>query len=278
VGLDKAAVLAYRERLQDQGYSASTINQRLSAVRKLAATAGEMSLISLGSAAMILRVRGQPSVGTRPRRSLSSAETETLINAPNVASIKGMRDRAVMGVLVGCGLRRRELVTLEIADIRERDGRCVLFIRNNGAARGRIVPVPVWAQAALFDWLRTANITSGRVFRSLNRHGNLSRDSLSEQAVINLVRSYTKCIGVDVSPSDLRRTCAKLCRDAGADLTQIQALLGHSTVQATERLVGIGQSQATAPNDSLQIRLDSPPVRPPESERGYKRLARRAAR
>jgi site-specific recombinase XerD len=275
---DYSNVVTYREALQSHGYSASTINQRLSAIRKLAAAAGELSLIPLESAAGVLRIKGEPNSGRKARTFLGSAKSEELINAPDPRSLKGLRDRAILAVLVGCGLRRRELVNLEVSDIIERDGRCTLSIGEHGVVSARCVPVPGWVGTALQQWLGPAHIETGRVFRSLNRHGRLSGDSLSQQAVVDLVRTYAGYVGVAISPNDLRRTCARLCREGGADLSEIQAMLGHANIQATERLVGVGDRSGAAPNDSLQIRLDSPPVRPAKSERGYRDMARRAAR
>jgi len=73
------------------------------------------------------------------------------------------------------------------------------------------------------------------LLRSLNRHGQITGSSLSPQAVLAVVRFYGKQLGLKLQPHDLRRTCAKLCRSSGGELEQIQLLLGHASIQTTER-------------------------------------------
>jgi integrase len=69
-----------------------------------------------------------------------------------------------------------------------------------------------------------------------------------------MLRRYAEAIGIGrLAPHDLRRTCAKLCRAAGGELEQIQLLLGHASVQTTERYLGTKQNLVRAPNDAIQL-------------------------
>jgi site-specific recombinase XerD len=94
------------------------------------------------------------------------------------------------------------------------------------------------------------------VFRALNRAGQVKGLGLSEKVVWQLLQGYAKTAGVPgIAPHDLRRTCAKLCRAAGGELEQIQLLLGHASMQTTERYLGTKQDLVHAPNDAIKLRV-----------------------
>jgi integrase len=81
---------------------------------------------------------------------------------------------------------------------------------------------------------------------------------LGEKVVWQMLRQYAAQVGIpSVAPHDLRRTCAKLCRAAGGELEQIQLLLGHASVQTTERYLGTKQDLVHAPNDAIRLRITS---------------------
>jgi integrase len=102
----------------------------------------------------------------------------------------------------------------------------------------------------------TAGIAEGPVFRSVNRGGAVRDTALSEKVVWQLIRPYAEAAGVaGIAPHDCRRTCAKLCRAAGGELEQIQMLLGHASVQTTERYLGTKQDLVHAPNDGIKLRV-----------------------
>jgi len=118
-GFSKATVQAHRTYLEAKGYSASTINQRLSAIRKLAFEAADNGLMPPELASSIGRVRGAKLKGVRTWNWLSNSQAETLVNAPDVSTLKGKRDRAILAVLIGCGLRRSEVVALRVTNDHE---------------------------------------------------------------------------------------------------------------------------------------------------------------
>jgi integrase len=116
--------------------------------------------------------------------------------------------------------------------------------------------MPTWVKVAIDAWTRPAGITHGQVFRALSRGGQLSGAALSEKVVWQLLQGYAAAAGVaGIAPHDLRRTCAKLCRAAGGELEQIQLLLGHASVQTTERYLGTKQDLVHAPNDGIKLRV-----------------------
>jgi len=80
--------------------------------------------------------------------------------------------------------------------------------------------------------------------------------SMSEKIVWQMLKKYSEAAGVvGIAPHDLRRTCAKLCRAAGGELEQIQLLLGHASVQTTERYLGTKQDLVHAPNDAIKLKV-----------------------
>ena len=255
--LTRETVQAHRAALEAKGYSASTINQRLAAIRKFAVEAADNNLLSLDHAAAIARVKGIPKSGASAGSWLTEKQAGQLINAPTPETLKGKRDRALLGLLLGCGLRRRELSTLNVEDIQQRDGRWVIIDLEGKHGRIRSVPVPPWVKVAIDDWLSVSGFTAGRLFCAISRHGKIVGRTISEQAVLDNVRQYGKQIGLEnIRPHDLRRTCAKLCRSRGGQLEQIQLLLGHSSIQITEQYLGTKQALHDAPNDRFVLRWE----------------------
>ena len=118
--------------------------------------------------------------------------------------------------------------------------------------RLRSIAGPGLGQAGGRPLVAAAGITEGRILRSLNRHGQITGDSLSPQAVLAAV-GFTAGSSGSFRRHDLRRTCAKLCRSGGGELEQIQLLLGHASIQTTERYLGTRQNLADAPNDRITL-------------------------
>src|SRR6202048_4624979 len=114
----------------------------------------------------------------------------------------------------------------------------------------RTVPVPDWVRTELDDWLAAAAIDRGKLFRRVNKVGRAWEDGMTVKAVWHSVKESARHIGVArLAPHDLRRTCARLCHASGGELEQIQFLLGHVSVQTTERYLGCKQRIGGAVND-----------------------------
>jgi site-specific recombinase XerD len=104
------------------------------------------------------------------------------------------------------------------------------------------------------EWLAAAAITAGRLFRCVCRAGKYWGDGVTERLVWHVVKQYARKLGLaQVAPHDLRRSCAKLCHASGGELDQIQFLLGHVSVQTTERYLGCKQRIRGAVNDCIGI-------------------------
>jgi len=249
-GFSRATVQAHRASLESSGYSPSTINQRLSAIRKLASEAAANGLLDYAQAAAIKDVPNVKQHGVRTGNWLTKADAQKLLNAPDATTVRGMRDRAILGLLVGCGLRRSECANLKVGDIQQREGRWCIPDLIGKHGRIRTVPVPAGVKERVDQWMAAAGVESGFIFRAIDKHGHMA-ESLSDDAIMEVVVNYN----ADVRPHDLRRTCAKLCRKAGGEIEQIQFLLGHSSIQTTERYLGTQQDLESAPNDKLGLKF-----------------------
>lgn len=252
--LDKATVQAYTAHLHEAGRSASSINQRLVAIRKLAHEAADNGLIDHATAGAIARAKGIRTEGKRLGNWLSRDDAQRLLDAPDLATVKGRRDRALLAVMLGCGLRREEAVSLTTAHIQQRDGRWLIVDLVGKRQKTRSVPMPSWAKVAIDEWLVTGAIADGAIFRSVNRGGRVGA-AMTAQAAYNVVSQYAATVGLTVHPHDLRRTFAKLAHKGSAPLEQIQLSLGHSSVQTTERYLGVTQDLTSAPCDVLGLRV-----------------------
>ena len=255
-GFTKATVSAWRVALEARGLGSVSINVRITAVRKLAAEAADNGLLAPELAAGIARVKSAKSMGVRTGNWLSLKQAQALLNAPDITMTKGLRDRAIIAVLLGCGLRRSEVAALTFTHVQQRDGRWCIVDLLGKHGRIRTIPVPTWVKVAINAWAAAAGVTDGAVFRPVNRGDQVQGTALSEKVVWQLLHGYAAAAGVPgIAPHDLRRSCAKMCRAAGGELEQIQLLLGHASVQTTERYLGTKQDLVHAPNDGIKLRV-----------------------
>lgn len=254
--INKALVQRYAAELHGNGIAASTVNQKLSAIRKLALEAADNGALDNGIANGIKAVRGIRQEGTRAGNWLTKQDAQKMLNAADTGTPKGLRDRAILALLIGCGLRRAEAVKLTFDHIQQRDGRWVLVDLIGKRNKVRSVPMPPWAKVAIDAYTSAAGLSTGLVFRPVNRGGHITRESVTEQAIYNMVAEYAERLGLGkIAPHDLRRTFAKLAHKGGSALDQIQLSLGHSSIQTTERYLGVEQDLTDAPCDHLGLRI-----------------------
>src|ERR1044072_4621038 len=254
LSFNKVVVTRFRIALENRGLAAGTINGRLAAVRRLAYEAADAGLLSPELAAGIRRVKGVKKLGVRLGNWLTADEARRLWQAPDAKTLKGKRDRAILAVLLGCGLRRRELADLDFTHLQQREEHWAIVDLVGKGGHIRTVPVPEWVKATIDLWTAGASITAGRLFRCVCRAGKLWGDGVTERVVWHVVKQYARALGLPhVAPHDLRRSCAKLCHGSGGELEQIQFLLGHVSVQTTERYLGCKQRIRGAVNDRIGI-------------------------
>lgn len=252
--ISRTLILAFRAVMLEKNLSASTINVKLSAVRKLITEAKRTGVVSAEEAAKMTDVPNVRQQGTRLGNWLTKDQAKDLLQVPDRSTMKGKRDYAILALLVGCALRRNELARLDVDTIQMREGRWVLADLCGKGQRIRTVAVPMWVKQGINGWMKAAGVEGGRLLRRVTKAGKPKGDGLSDWAIWSVVEQAAKEIGMErFGAHDLRRTCAKLCRKAGGDLEQIKFLLGHSSIQPTERYLGSEQEIATAVNDNLGL-------------------------
>jgi site-specific recombinase XerD len=247
-------VTRYRIHLESRLLAPGTINGRLAAVRRLAYEAADAGLLSPELAASIRRVKGAKMLGSRIGNWLTANEARTLWQLPNPTFLKGKRDRALLATLLGCGLRRRELAELDFGHLQRRDEHWAIVDLIGKGGHIRTIPVPDWVKQVIDEWSGASGISSGRIFRCVCKASKAWGDGLTEKAVWHVVKQHAAKLGIaKLAPHDLRRSCARLCHLAGGELEQIQFLLGHVSVQTTEKYLGCKQRFQGAVNDHIGI-------------------------
>jgi hypothetical protein len=156
----------------------------------------------------------------------------------------------MLAMLIGCGLRRGELLALTLESVQQREEHWVIADLVGKAGHVRTVPIPSWVKSAIDAWTSAADITEGRVFRAINKAGRIWGNGMSAKVLWDVVRVAAARAGIEkLAPLDLRRTCARLCHLAGSE----QFLLGHVSVQTTGRDLGCKQKLRCAVDDRLGI-------------------------
>jgi len=226
-------------------------------VRRLAYEASDNGLLSPDPAASIRRVKGARKLGVRLGNWLTCVQGRRLLDAPNTRNTKVKRDHAILALLLGCGLRRAELIALKLSHLQQRDDHWAIIDLYGNGGHVRTVPVPNWVKATVDAWLAAGGIENGFIFRCVIHAGTAWGSRISEKVVWWVVRQYAKIALIEkLSPHDLRRTCALLCHSPGGELEQIQFLLGHRSVETTERYLGSRQRILHAVKDKLGIEPD----------------------
>lgn len=254
--LSRSVVETWRAELVKRKLAVSSVNQRLSALRLFFRIASEHGVITADEAAQLIAVRNLKQRDQKPGHWLKVAQAGQLLSIPDPQTTLGQRDRALLALLVACGLRRDELVHLRVSHLQLREKRWVLLDLRGKGRRIRTVPVPSWVKKLLDSWMRKGGIKDGFLFRKVLKNGRVVEEPelLSDDIVYTIVKRAGAAIGKpELTPHDLRRTCAKLCRAAGGELEQIQLLLGHASVSTTERYLDTKQELAKAVNDRLRL-------------------------
>jgi integrase len=257
LAFNRTVVLRYRIHLEQREYAPATINLRLAAVRRVAYEAADAGLLSPELAAGIRRVKGVRRIGVRLGNWLTPEQSRRLLECATPLTPRELRDHAMLAMLIGCGLRRGELLALRVESIQQREDHWVVADLIGKGGHVRTVPIPTWVKTAVDAWTASVAITSGPVFRAINKSGRVWGDGMSPKVLWDVVRAAAARARVDkLAPHDLRRTCARLCHLAGGELDQIQFLLGHVSIQTTERYLGCKQKLRDAVNDRLGIEPD----------------------
>jgi site-specific recombinase XerD len=254
LAFNKTVVTRYRIALEQRRYAPSTINLRLAAVRRLAYEASDCGLLSPDLAAGIRRVKGAKRLGVRVRNWLTADQGKKLLAVHSGKHLRDLRNHAVLAMLLGCGLRRAELAAVKVEDFELREDHWILADLIGKGRHMRTIPVPIWVKSAVDEWIDAAKLKNGTLFRAIGKTGKVHGCGFTAKVIWSIVREAAITCGIGViAPHDLRRTCARLCHQAGGELEQIQFLLGHVSIQTTERYLGCKQRLQNAVNDQIGL-------------------------
>ncbi|HST04801.1 MAG TPA: tyrosine-type recombinase/integrase [Chloroflexia bacterium] len=236
-------------------YAPATANKMLAALRGVLQEAwrlGKMSAEEYRRAADLPAVRGS----TLPRgRAVSRPELTALFEACSKdKSPAGRRDAAILAVLYNCGLRRSELVALDVADYDPEES--AVTIRSGKGRKARISYATDVSQRAIQSWLQLRTSSPGPMFTPINKAGKITLRRMSDQAVRKMLLKRAAQSGVaHFSPHDLRRTMISDLLDAGADISTVQRLAGHANVTTTARYDRRGETAKRRAANLLNVPL-----------------------
>lgn len=225
--LDLGFVSEWLTTLTEAGLSARSLARHLSAARGWVKFLAREGILSRDPTALATR----PKIGRKLPRTLSERDVLALILAPNVQTLRGLRDRAMMGLAYACGLRVSELVRLELGDVDLNRGIVAAF--GKGQKR-RLVPVGEqaleWLRSYLEARAQSPGSNTALLFPS-PRGGALTR-----QGFWKIIGTYGRSIGLRgrIYPHQMRHSFATHLLVGGADLRTVQTLLGHADISTTE--------------------------------------------
>lgn len=172
-------------------------------------------------------------------------QVSALVQSPGISTLRGLRDTALMTLMVCTGIRAAEAAALQVDDLRQHlGGELSLRVREGKGGKQRLIPYgPLdWCLMYVDAWLREAGIKTGQVFRGIRRGGKTVRPTgIGAWTVNDIMNAYP--ITIDgalqlVKPHDLRRTYARNAYDFGMDLERIRQNLGHTSLQTTQTYIG----------------------------------------
>jgi len=229
--ITSADISRYLNELYDLGIAPATVNRRLSAYRGFFTFLCREGILQADPARVV--------IGPRARRKLPSVLTipqvEALLAQPDLNTPAGVRDRAMIELMYGCGLRVSELITLTLDALRM-DGE-ILFVRGKGD-KTRLVPVGGYARDAVMKYLsevrpslvKDRRQTKDAIFLSLKLGKPLTR-----MGFWRILKAHVAAAGIkeEVTPHTLRHSFATHLLEGGAGLREVQELLGHASIETT---------------------------------------------
>lgn len=230
----RQTVLDYKKQLQEQGKKAATVNAYLSAVRGLYSTL-EAEGIKPNIAAS---VKGIKRAQNSPKESLTLEQAKRLLVAPKGASLRELRDFAIVCLLTRRGLRTVEAVRANIGDIRQVGGQAVLYLRGKGydGDYNGFVVLGEACLAPLYAYLkaRGETDTTAPLFASIGNRNQGGR--MTTRTISRIAKAALEAEGINsptITAHSLRHTAVTLSLIGGASLQEVQAMARHSSINTT---------------------------------------------
>lgn len=246
-------VMALIDMLRDSGLAVATVNTYLSALRGVAAEAWMLKLMGVEDYQHIRAVRSVRGSMLPRGRALVQEEITALFAACDADhTSKGLRDAALIGVILGCGLRRSEAVSLSYEDLIFHEKALKVLGKGN---KMRVSYVPAGAWQRLMVWIeQIRGEHRGPLFARIRRHDALTESRLTDQAVYHILQVRQRQAGIpQCAPHDLRRTFATAMLDNGEDLITVKDAMGHSSVTTTQKYDRRGDERLRRARDHYKL-------------------------
>jgi site-specific recombinase XerD len=274
--VDYDVVAQWRAGLVADGrLSPQSINQRLAAIRALVRALAIRKHISFETAAAICAIKSVKAAGVRVGTWLSAIEVEKLLRVPDLTKPAGVRNAAILQLMLCCGLRRADVVGLRGRDLQMLEGRWALVNITGKGRRVGTIPVASWAADAIHKWWTVRDLLMVEAAAgvgagagnagagAINDTGSLPMftptklDRLTQHLAVQTIAAIVEDCGraidrPNLRAHDLRRTFAKQCELAGASLHELQMSLRHADISTTGRYLGADQNMHNAPCDVLK--------------------------
>lgn len=226
-----AAIAAKLSRIHNKDFA----NLVLCALRRTVEEAWKLGLMTPEEQQKIAHIKGVTGETLPAGRALSSGELAALMAAcENDTTPAGARDAAMICTMYPAGLRRSEVVKLDLADYDPESG--ALTVRHGKGNKARISYLTNGARRAMADWISLRGSEPGALFWAINKGGKMTPRQIDNQAIYNIcVKRGTQAGVAEFSPHDLRRSFVSDLLDAGADIVTVAKLAGHASVSTTQR-------------------------------------------
>ncbi|RTN76004.1 tyrosine-type recombinase/integrase [Enterobacter asburiae] len=251
--LQRHHVMAVTELLRDTGRATATVNTYLSALKGVAKEAWMLKLMDVESFQHIRAVRNLRGSRLPRGRALPAEEIRSLFGVCEADdSSIGVRDAAMLAVILGCGLRRSEAVGLDLSDI-VTDERALRVLGKGNKERLAYTPAGTWQR--LQKWVEEVRgEKEGPLFTRIRRFDTLTNDRLTDQAVYHVLQVRQRQAGIaKCAPHDLRRTFATAMLDNGEDLITVKDAMGHASVTTTQQYDRRGEARLRKARDRLDL-------------------------
>jgi site-specific recombinase XerD len=238
--------------LLEKRYQPTTANKMLAGLRRVLQEARKLDLIEQVDYVAAVDLANLKTSGKLRGRALTKSEIEALRDSCSDYRALDVRDAALIAILRGGGLRRAELVNLNLADYHPLKLR--LDILQGKGGKNRMVYLPQEAISVINRWVKLRGRENGPLICGVNRGGQVQLRRLSTDGVLKIVRARAQKAGIaSFSPHDFRRTFCSDLLDAGVDIVTVQRLAGHASPVTTAKYDRRGEETKRQAVQNLEI-------------------------